>query len=70
MNAVVDISWVHLGLCLLVILLGGTASLVLRLGLGRDLLWGMVRTFSQLFLLGLVLEYILRIHVWGPVLGL
>ena len=70
MNTVVDIGWVQLGLCLLFTVFAGVASLALRLGLGRDLAWGTVRTFSQLFLLGLVLEYILRVKTWWPVLGM
>ncbi len=70
MNTSVDIGWVQLALCLGFILLAGGASLALRLGLGRDLAWGSVRTFSQLFLLGLVLEYIFQVKSWWPVLGL
>jgi len=70
MSTVVDIGWVELSLCLVFILLSGIASLVLRLGLGRDLVWGTVRTFAQLFLLGLVLEYVFRVRTWWPVLGI
>jgi len=68
MNTVIEIGWLQLGLCLLFILAAGAASIVLRLGLQRDLLWGTVRTFAQLFMLGLVLKYVFDIRLWWPVL--
>jgi len=68
MSSVIDIGWLQLGLCLLFILIAGAASLALRLGLHRDLAWGTLRTFSQLFLLGLVLRYVFRVDVWWPVI--
>ena len=68
MNAVIDIGWLQLSLCLLFILAAGLASMALRLGLQRDLLWGSVRTFAQLFMLGLVLRYVFHIRLWWPVL--
>lgn len=40
------------------VLAAGGASLWLKLGLGRDILVGTVRTFGQLFLMGYVLVYI------------
>ncbi|MEW6440965.1 MAG: iron export ABC transporter permease subunit FetB [bacterium] len=58
MNGAAEIGWPQLGLCTMFVLVAGLATLVLRLGLHRDLLWGTVRTFSQLFLLGLVLKYV------------
>ena len=61
MSTVVDIGWVQLALCLLFVLAAGAASMALRLGLQRDLAWGTVRTFSQLFLLGLVLRYVFQV---------
>jgi len=67
-NAVIDIGWTQLGLCLLFILTAGLASIALRLGLQRDLFWGTVRTFAQLFMLGLVLKYVFHIKLWWPVL--
>jgi putative ABC transport system permease protein len=68
MNTVIEIGWLQLGLCLLFILAAGAASIALRLGLQRDLLWGTVRTFAQLFMLGLVLKYVFNIRLWWPVL--
>ena len=68
MNTVIDIGWPQLSLCLLFILTAGVASIALRLGLQRDLLWGTVRTFAQLFMLGLVLKYVFHIRIWWPVL--
>jgi putative ABC transport system permease protein len=55
-------------MCLVFILAAGLASIALRLDLQRDLLWGTVRTFAQLFMLGLVLKYVFSIQLWWPVL--
>ncbi len=68
MSAVIEIGWPQLALCLVFILAAGLASIALRLGLHRDLLWGSVRTFAQLFMLGLVLKYVFNIQLWWPVL--
>jgi len=57
-----EITWVQLVLCLVFILVAGIASLRFRLGLTKDLLWGTVRTFAQLFLVGYVLEFIFQIE--------
>jgi len=70
MNSVLDIGWLQLGLCLLFILAAGGASIALRLGLQKDLLWGTIRTVAQLFLLALVLEYIFKVRLWWLVLGM
>ena len=70
MNTAIDIGWLQLGLCLVFIVVAGIASLALRLGLQRDLAWGAARTFSQLFLLGLVLRYVFQVRTWWPVLVL
>ncbi len=70
MSSVIDIGWLPLSLCLLFIAAAGTASIVLHLRLGRDLLWGTVRTVSQLFLLGFVLKYVFEVSRWWIVLGL
>ncbi len=68
MSAVIEIGWPQLALCLLFILAAGLASIGLRLGLQKDLLWGTVRTFAQLFMLGLVLRYVFDLRLWWPVL--
>lgn len=52
------IGLVQLSLALCFVLLAGGASLWLKLGLGRQLLMGTVRTFAQLFLMGYLLVYI------------
>jgi len=70
MNTAINIGWVQLGLCFLFIMVGGVASVSLRLGLQKDLWWGAVRTFAQLFLLGLILKHVFEVRLWWPVLGL
>ena len=70
MNTVIDIGWLQLGLCLVFVVIAGIASLALKLGLQKDLAWGTVRTFSQLFLLGLVLRYVFQVRTGWPILGL
>lgn len=45
-------------LCLLFVAVAGAASMALRLRLERDLLWGTVRAFAQLFLVGYVLDIV------------
>ena len=45
-------------LCLLFVAVAGCASIALRLRLERDLLWGTVRAFAQLFLVGYVLDIV------------
>jgi putative ABC transport system permease protein len=69
MNTVHDIGVVELSLALGFILLAGLASLKLKLGLGRDLLWGTVRTIAQLALMGFVLRFIFDLNQWYVVLG-
>jgi putative ABC transport system permease protein len=67
-SVVIEIGWPQLALCLLFILAAGLASMALRLGLQRDLLWGTVRTVTQLFMLGLILKYVFNFQIWWPVL--
>ena len=62
MSEVIEITPVKLALCLIFILISGLASLALKLKLERDLAWGTVRTFAQLFLVGYVLQYIFKIE--------
>ncbi|CAA7601627.1 UPF0014 family [Acididesulfobacillus acetoxydans] len=52
---------------LLVLITGGIASL-LRLGLLKSLVWGTVRTFVQLTLVGYVLTYLFKLNSFWPVL--
>lgn len=64
----IEIGPLQLLLCLIFVVVAGTGSVVLRLGLERDLAWGTVRTFAQLFLVGYVLKFVFRIS--HPVLVL
>ncbi len=59
---IIEISPWQLLLCLGFVLLAGGASVYHKLGLGRDLLVGTVRTFAQLFLMGYVLTFIFETH--------
>jgi putative ABC transport system permease protein len=60
----------RLALALVFSLVAGGCSLALRLDLGRDIALGTVRTFAQLFLMGLVLGAVFQIESPWPVLGL
>ncbi len=60
MNGLTEISLWQLAFGLVFVLAAGAASLARGLGLGRDLFFGTVRTFIQLFLLGYVLVFIFR----------
>ena len=59
--SLIDISPLQLSLCLVFVLVAGLSSLVLKLGLEKDLIWGTFRTFAQLFLIGFVLKFIFQI---------
>lgn len=72
MISTAPIGFWQLALALVFVLAAGGASLWLKLGLGRDLLVGTVRTFAQLFLMGYVLVYLFEINTpWVvlPVFG-
>jgi putative ABC transport system permease protein len=56
--AVIPISDFQLALSILLVLIAGAVSAGLRLGLLKPLLWGTVRTFVQLTLIGYTLNYI------------
>ncbi len=55
------ISTLQLGLSVGLVLGVGLVSALLRLGLLRSLMWGTVRTFAQLLLIGYALTYIFAI---------
>lgn len=59
---IIEISPFQLLLCLIFVLIAGTGSAVFRLNLEKDLAWGTVRTFAQLFMVGYVLKYIFQIN--------
>lgn len=70
MNGVLEIGYGQLAFALLFVVIGGIASLRMKLGLERDLLWGTVRTVTQLLLMGLVLTWVFAQQSWWIVLGL
>jgi putative ABC transport system permease protein len=69
MNPAIDISWWALALSLIFVVLAAVASLLLKLGLGKDLFWGSVRTVAQLYLMAFVLRYVFLIDRWYLVLA-
>lgn len=71
MNAgVIDIDLWRLALALVFSLLAGGCSLALKLGLGRDIALGTVRTIAQLFLMGWVLGIVFAVESPWLVLAL
>jgi putative ABC transport system permease protein len=60
MSRIIDISTGQLFLALLFILVAQASSFIYHLGLNRDITTGTIRTFSQLFLMGYVLTFILK----------
>jgi putative ABC transport system permease protein len=54
----------------LLILLNGSISLALRLGLEKSLIWASIRTVVQLLLIGFVLEWVFQADRWFVVLGM
>ena len=59
--SLIEISPLQLALCTVFVVVAGTGSAVLRLGLEKDLAWGTVRTFAQLFLVGYVLRSVFQL---------
>jgi len=65
---IIDIGYWGLISSLFFVLLAGISSVILQLGLHRDILWGTVRTISQLFLMGFILRYVFQLDSPWPVL--
>jgi putative ABC transport system permease protein len=61
-NALINISWMHVGITTVFVILTGACSLYLRLKVERDLLVGTIRTFLQLILLGYILKIVFDIR--------
>ncbi len=61
-NATIPISNLQLAFTVVLVLITGAISSLLKLGLLRSLLWGTVRTFVQLTLVGYALTYIFKIN--------
>lgn len=63
--ATIPITNIQLGFSVLLIIITGSISYFLRLGLEKSLLWGTLRTFVQLTLVGYVLVYVFNYNnVW------
>jgi len=58
----IEITPIQLVLCVIFVVIAGTGSIVLKLGLEKDLAWGTVRTFAQLFIMGYVLTFIFQLN--------
>lgn len=69
-SGVVPISNFQLAFSVILILIAGSVSAALKLGLLKSLLWGTVRTFVQLSLIGYVLNYIFDINNFALIFAL
>jgi putative ABC transport system permease protein len=65
----IKLSEIQVGLAALLIVINGVISLLLRLGLGRQLLLASSRMVVQLLLVGQVLQWVFKVEHWGLVLG-
>lgn len=70
MNGYVELSYLQVGLASLLIMVNGAISIGLRLQMERSLFLASLRTVAQLFLIGLVLEWVFRLDHWYIVLGI
>ncbi|MDI6816995.1 MAG: iron export ABC transporter permease subunit FetB [Actinomycetota bacterium] len=59
--SVIDITYGQLLMSLIFVIIVGIASVRLQLDLERDIFWGTIRTFTQLFMIGYILKYIFAI---------
>ena len=59
---VYQISDFHLALSVILVIIVGVISAFLRLGLLKSLVWGTIRTFTQLILAGYVLVWIFKVN--------
>lgn len=66
----IPISNFQLALTVLLVLITGSISAFLKLGLLKSLLWGTLRTFVQLTLVGYALTYVFQINNIWLILGL
>ncbi|MBT3604554.1 MAG: iron export ABC transporter permease subunit FetB [Candidatus Latescibacteria bacterium] len=58
----IEITPIQLVLCLIFIVISSGGSILLKLGLEKDLIWGTIRTFAQLFLMGYILTFIFQLN--------
>lgn len=68
MNPILDLGWAQVAIAGGLVLVTALGSLIVRLGVAKDLLVGMVRTVGQLLLAGVVLKYIFAWDEWSLVL--
>lgn len=66
----IELSYWQVALAALLVLVNGAISLALRLGLERQLLVAAVRMSVQLFLIGLILQWVFSVSRWYVVLPL
>lgn len=64
----IPISNYQLAFTVLLILITGGVSVVLKLGLLKSLIWGTIRTFVQLTLVGYALTYIFKVNNLGLII--
>ncbi len=69
-SGIVPISDVQLALSVILVLIAGGISAMLRLGLLKSLAWGTVRTFVQLTFIGYVLKYVFSANNLWIIAGL
>ena len=60
--SLIEITPIQLVLCLVFVAIAGIASVIFKLRLEKDLAWGTVRTFAQLFMMGYVLKFIFQLN--------
>jgi len=61
-SGIINIPWISVAAATLFIFGAGLCSILLRLGLQKDILIGTLRTFLQLFLLGYVLKTVFSMN--------
>lgn len=69
MNETLPISDIQLAFSVFLVLITGTIASLLRLGLLKSLVWGTIRTFVQLTLVGYALTYIFQWNNLWLVIG-
>lgn len=69
MSTYVELTYLQVGLAALLILINGAISVALQLRMERSLLLASLRTVVQLWLVGLVLEWVFRLQRWYVVLA-
>jgi len=70
MSPIIEIGTFELVLCLGFVLVAGITSVLLELGLHRDLLIGTIRCYAQLFIMGYVLKFVFEVRTSGLTIGL